>query len=743
MSNIPETGRTPRVAIRLIAIQILVLSLLLTLGGRLWYLQIRNGQEYTEKASENHVQKVVAPAVRGTIMDANGVPIADNETRLVVSVSRTELLRQKDGAEAVLARLADVLGLPHKAVSDRVRLCDSQTPQPCWNGSPYQPIPITDKTTTQQALQIMERREEFPGVTAEPTAVRRYPAPGGANTAQVLGYLSPVTDEEIAEREKSGRAPLQRSDQVGRSGLERTYDTELRGTAGVTGYQVDNLGRVVGTAEKSAAVPGSTLVTSLDARVQKVAEDELVKAMKEARKQHDHNTNRNYVADSGAVVVMEAKTGRVVAMASAPAYDPNVWVGGIDAKAYQRLTGKKSNLPLLNRAIQGQAAPGSIFKVVSTAAAVQAGHPADGNYECSSSFNLGGQIFKNFESQSHGSISLGRALEVSCDTVFYRLAYDEWKKDGGNVPKKNAKDWFYRTAHDFGLGARTGIDLPSEVTGRVPDRKWKKDYYALLKDSWCEQAKSKKKDYATQIARENCAEGFKMRAGDSVNYSIGQGDTLVTPIQMASIYAAISNGGTLHRPTVGKAVISPDGKTVKEIKPRAAGRLPIDRKTLVYMDDALEGVATRGTAAWRFGGWPQKEIPMHAKTGTAEVYGKQTTSWFATYTDEYAIVMTISQGGTGSGASGPAVRNIYNALYGVSEDGKTDRKRALLPRPKTGLPEVNADGTIDTPKLKPWKPVPAGSAVPTDDRAALSPERRGRPAGGTTPPAAPTARKTP
>src|SRR5690606_13131198 len=185
----------------------------------------------------------------------------------------------------------------------------------------------------------------------------------------------------------------------------------------------------------------------------------------------------------------------------------------------------------------------------------------------------------------------------------------------------------------------------------------------------------------------------------SVNYSIGQGDTLVTPIQMASIYAAISNGGTMHAPTVGKAVISPDGRTVTEIKPEAQGKLPMTKTTLKRIDEALEGVATRGTAAWRFGGWPQDKIPMHAKTGTAEVYGKQTTSWFATYTEDYAIVMTIAQGGTGSGASGPAVRNIYNALYGVSPDGEIDKKKALLPTPQKKLPAIRTDGTIASPKI--------------------------------------------
>ncbi|MFJ7132153.1 penicillin-binding protein 2 [Streptomyces fungicidicus] len=724
MTNIPETGRSTRVQVRLVVIQVLVISLLGTLGGRLWYLQIREGDQYAKEASGNHVQQVVQPAVRGSILDARGVALADNETRLVVSASRTELLKMKDDGKAVLTKLAGVLGMDPEEVMLKVRLCDAETPQPCWNGSPYQPIPITDEATAKQALQIRERAEDFPGITAEPQALRRYASPGKANTAQVLGYLSPVTDEEITQAEDTS-SPYLRSDMVGRSGLERQYDKQLRGKAGVTRYEVDNLGRVIGEAEADPAEAGANLVTSIDSRVQRIAEYELNEAMKAARKEMDRNTNRTYEADSGAVVVMEAKTGRVVAMASNPTYDPNAWVGGISAKDYATLTGKKSNYPLLNRAIQGQSAPGSIFKVIPTAAAIQAGYSFEGPYNCSSSYSIGGQVFKNFESQNHGPISLGRALEVSCDTVFYALSHEEWKRDGGNKPKKNAHDWFYKTAHQFGLGEETGIDLPNEVTGRVPDRQWKLDYWKANKDVWCKTGK-KDGSYAERIAYENCLEGNRLRAGDSVNYSIGQGDTLVTPIQMATIYSAISNGGTLYNPTVGKAVISPDGKTVTEIEPEAHGKLPTSKKTLAQMDEALEGVATRGTAAWRFGGWPQDEIPMHAKTGTAEVYGKQTTSWFATYTKEYSIVMTISQGGTGSGASGPAVRNIYNALYGVSESGEIDKKKALLPTPQKNLPKVRTDGTIKSPKVSkdPAKdraasPSPdAGSTTPQEDPAA-------------------------
>lgn len=703
MSNIPETGRTPRVQIRLVIIQVLVFSLLLTLGGRLWYLQIRNGQEYTDEAKNNHVQQVVQPAVRGSILDARGVPLADNETRLVVSASRTELMRMKDDGKGVLTRLAGVLGMKPKDVMDKVRLCDSKTPQPCWNGSPYQPIPVTDEATTQQALQIRERAEDFPGITAEPTAVRRYSGPGRTNTAQVLGYLSPVTDEEI-EKAKDTDSPFLRSDQVGRSGLERTYDKALRGKAGVTRYEVDNLGRVIGQAEKDESQSGANLVTSIDARVQSVAEYEFNEAMKAARLENDRNTGENYKADAGAVVVMENKTGRIVSMASQPTYDPNAWVGGISGKDYTRLTSKNSNYPLLNRAIQGQAAPGSIFKVISSTAAVNAGYEFDGDYPCPSSYSVGGQVFKNFESRGYGSISLGRALEVSCDTVFYGLAHREWQKDGGIKPKKKPADWFYRTAHQFGLGKETGIDLPNEVTGRVPDRQWKQSFWEANKDAWCKQGK-KDGTYVEKIAYEGCLEGNRMRAGDSVNYSIGQGDTLVTPIQMATIYAAIANGGTLYNPTIGKAVISADGKTVEQIKPKSHGKLPMDARTRSQIDEALAAVTTRGSAAWRFGGWPQDKIPMHAKTGTAEVYGKQTTSWFVSYTEDYTIIMTIAQGGTGSGASGPAVRKIYEAMYGLDEEGNQNLKKALLPKPQKALPKIQADGSIDAPTIKPYEPV--------------------------------------
>lgn len=527
----------------------------------------------------------------------------------------------------------------------------------------------------------------------------------------MLGYLSPVTDDEI-QKAKDTDSPHLRSDQVGRSGIERTYDRQLRGKAEVTSYEVDNLGRVMGQTKSDPGIAGSTLVTSIDARVQAVAEYELQQAMKVVRNETDNITGRKYEADSGAVVVMEAKTGRIVAMASQPDYDPNAWVGGISGADYAKLTSKGSNYPLLNRAIQGMAPAGSIFKVVSASAAVRAGYKFNDKYNCSSSYSLGGRSFANFESKGHGPITLGEALKFSCNTVFYALGHKEWQRDGGLSPKKDAHDWFYRTAREFGLGSETGIDLPNEVKGRIPDRQWKQSFWAANKNSWCKQGK-RGGTYVEQIAYESCLEGNQLKAYDSINFAIGQGDVLVTPIQMATAYSAISNGGTLYNPTVGKAVISPDGKRVEMIKPQSHGRLPIGAQTVADLDKGLRMVVEPGgTAAWRFGGWPQDKIPMHAKTGTAQVYGKQTTSWLATYTKDFTIVMTISQGGTGSGASGPAVRNLYNALYGLTMDGKYDPKKALLPAPEAKLPKINPDGSIESPEIRPYVPPSAEELEP-------------------------------
>ncbi len=357
------------------------------------------------------------------------------------------------------------------------------------------------------ALQIMERREDFPGVTAELTAVREYPQPLGANAAHELGYLGPVTDEELAARavanDRRGarnETVLQGTDLIGRAGLEREYDDDLRGRPGVRTLTVDHEGGVSGVLSETQPTPGNYLVTTIDAEVQAEAEKQLHAAIMRARQTGD--INKGYAtklkADSGAVVVMDVRTGGIVAMASWPTYDPNIWVGGISGKDYKAITSKKNHYPNQSRAFQGEFAPASTFKAVTLPAAVRAGYSVNGSYNCPSSYSIGGAPKRNYESQGYGVISMLRAIQVSCDTVFYKFAYETWLRMGGLNAKKKAKDPFTEMAKAFGLGRPTGLDLPSESDGRIADRAWKRAYWKATKDFYCAKAKTGYPEVARQ-----------------------------------------------------------------------------------------------------------------------------------------------------------------------------------------------------------------------------------------------------
>ncbi|WP_406046854.1 penicillin-binding protein 2 [Kribbella sp. NBC_00889] len=658
--------------LRLFVIGVLVFSLLCTLFARLWYMQVMSNDDYTQAATQNHTRQVLVPAPRGTIVDAAGRTLVGNRVSLVITVDRSVLAKLPDSQQnAVLARLAKVLRQKPKDLKARTMLCGepgASKPPACWNGTPYQPIPVAKDVSEQVAIEVMERREDFPGVAAESQTLRAYPEPYKVNAAHLLGYLSPITTEELEALDKAGQDSVpHRSDLVGRAGVERTYDNLLRGTPGVKDVIVDAVGYTTGIQKQTAPVPGATLVTSIDARIQASVETQLKSAIMTARKQTDPVTKRKYVADSGAAVVLDTKTGRVVAMASYPTYDPGVWVGGITQRELDALYSTKSGTPLVSRALQGQLAPGSTFKPITTAAAMGAGYSPKTRLDCSSYFEVGNRRFKNYESASYGMIGFDQALALSCDTFFYRIAYALWLKEGGNSTDVNTHDPLVEMAKKFGLGTPTGVDLPGEVSGRIADRKWKKEYYDSQKDYYCKLAQNPPAGtsaFLKQFSREFCVDGYKYRAGDAVNFAIGQGDTTLTPLQLASVYAALSNGGTLYEPRVVQSWIGANGKK-HEIKPTVKAKLPVPSSTLRYIDKALQETVKSGTAAWKFNGFPVDQIPVRAKTGTAEVYGKQTTSWLASYTDRYAVVMMLSQAGTGSGAGGDAVRKIYETLYNI------------------------------------------------------------------------------
>jgi penicillin-binding protein 2 len=263
-------------------------------------------------------------------------------------------------------------------------------------------------------------------------------------------------------------------------------------------------------------------------------------------------------------------------------------------------------------------------------------------------------------------------------------------------------------AKRFGFGKPTGIDLPGEASGRIADREWKLAYWKANKGYYCKLGKKPGNDFIHVFAREFCVDGYTYRAGDAVNFSIGQGDTLVTPLQSARAYAALANGGTLWQPHIGKAIVAPDGSLVKRIGPKVVRHVHVSQKTLRYIDTALMGTAKTGTMAWKFIDFPLDKIRIRSKTGSAEVYGKQSTSWVASYNKQYVVVMMVSQAGTGSGTSGPAVRKIWEALYGV-HGMQVNKARAALPgaKPPSALPVFARDGEIlppvdrSTPARKP------------------------------------------
>ena len=696
-------GAAHRSRLRLVVIQALVFSLFATLAVRLYYLQVVGGEEYAARAAAQSVREVVVQPQRGLVVDAQGRPLVTNRRSWVVSVDRSVLERMtRQQRDRLVDRLAGVVQARPRAVEARLRTCGEprSTPGVCWNGSPVQPVPVVRDVPERVALRILEQPEDFPSVVVDRQTVRAYPRPFGINLAHVLGYLSPVTDDELDRSEAAGDRSVNGASSVGRAGVEREYDEWLRGMPGYRRVAVDSMGRVLGNDGEVQSQPGDTLVTTIDAKVQGVVERQLADAIRVARRTYDPVTRKFYVADSGAAIVMEADTGRIVAMASRPTYDPGVWVGGITKRQLARLYSTKAGNPLLGRATQGQFAPGSTWKPIMAVGALENGYSAGDRLNCSSGLQVGNRWFKNYESASYGYIDFAQALQLSCDTFFYRVGLRFWQQYGSDETDVESRDPLVEEAKEFGFGRATGVDLPGEASGRIADRHWKRAYWKAMRGYYCQMDRrgTAPNPFLKLFSHEFCLEGDHYRAGDAVNFSIGQGDTMVTPLQLARAYAALANGGTLYAPRIGKAVVASDGTVMKRIQPRAVGRVDASPATLRYVDAALKGTAKVGTIAWRFGGFPLDEVPVRAKTGSAEVYGKQSTSWVASYTDDYVVVMMVSQGGTGSGTSGPFVREIWEALYGV--DGERVRpERAAIPgtTPPEGLPRFQQDGSILPP----------------------------------------------
>ena len=684
-----------RSRLNLLVFQILVISLMVALFGRLFYLQVAAGPKYRDAALSIQSRDVIYPATRGLIVDSSGVPLALNKVGLAITIDRIAMDQQPDNGVVVMKRLSKLLKLKYRDIYRNTRLC-GELPKGqragCWTGSRYQPIPITKEADPDTALQIVERSDQFPGVDAEPIAIRNYPGIVGLNAAHVLGYVGPLTESDLA---KGNGKQYFRSESIGKSGLEYSYDSYLRGTPGIKTLIVDRKEAITAQGQNTASIPGNHLVTSLDARLQAAVEVALADAVLRGRA-------NGYTSDSGAAVVMDVRNGQVLAIASYPTYDPNAFEKGLTVQQASDLYSESKAVPALSRAMQGLFAPASTFKSVSVIAAASAGYNLNASYNCPSEVQVGDRAFQNFESKSQGVMSLEKAIAVSCDTIWYRIAFDEWLRDGGLRPKSNPNDYFFKAAQSFNITQRVGIDVPSESTSRLADRAYKKSWYQQNKDFYCNYTdratKAQQTPFLVLLAKENCVDGDKIRAGDAVNFSIGQGDTVVTPLKLTQMYAAIGNGGTIWQMMLGKAIVKTDGTVIKTMSPKKLGKLTASKSTLKFLQRALREVTISGTGAGAFSGFP---ISVSGKTGTAEVFGrnlngslKDNTSWFASYAPtekpRYAVVMMVSQGGFGASTSGVGVRKIYEALFGVSAN-KIVPGAALFPdgKPPVKLPRIS------------------------------------------------------
>jgi penicillin-binding protein 2 len=673
---------------RLLGVTLIVMALLITLGVRLWDVQVKSHKSYVALANDDRLRDIIEPSVRGQIYSDTGTPLVTDSASLTVTVNMA-VVDQETDATAELNRLAKLLGISAKTMQEKVRVCTVGVSQPCWQGSPYQPIPVAEHVSDQMALQVLEDKKEFPGITADVQPQVYYEQPISTDMAQILGYLQPITSQEVAKLHipVTGFSGV---DLVGQSGLESQYDSELRGTAGVDEVAVNAAGQVTSTIKNTKAVAGDDLVTSINPQVQEATENALKDAIESAQ------AAGNQDATSGAAVV-ETTSGRVVAMASYPTYNPSVWTNGINEKQFKQLFGTGNGEPILERATQGVYPPGSTWKVTTLTAGIKYGDSLYSDYDCPAATNVGGHVFNN-DFGNGGEMSLHQALVLSCDTIFYNMGYQIWQTDNRKydtvTSPKFPVQFEQKIEMQWGFGKPTGVDLPGENQGQIPTREW---LYYFWKDNaytgqdWCKNGKEFG-SYVQQIEWDDCHYGNVWEPGQAIIASIGQGYVGVTPLQLANGYAALANGGTLYSPRIGEELISPRGKVTK-ITPPVIGHLPASKTTLAYIRSALQGVVTSGTAAGTFGGFPLNQVCVAGKTGTAQVFGKNSTSNFASFAPcndpKYVVVMMIPDAGYGADASGPAVRKIWDAIYGL-EGQKAALPHGTLP----GLPGMNSAGQI-------------------------------------------------
>jgi penicillin-binding protein 2 len=614
---------------------VITLALFCALFARLWYLQVAATSEYAAAAQSNSVRVVNEPPIRGRILDAKGKVLVDNRIANVITIDR----KLSDAKRAmVVNRLAELLAVPAETI--RKKLADPRV-------SPYTAVPVAVDVEYDDLAYVSEHREDFPGVRAEPVAIRRYRE--GSVAAHVLGYVGEINEAELTAQPPSGRYEL--GDTIGKAGVELTFEADLRGEPGTERVEVDASGRVLRTLSTKRPTPGHDVKLTLDLDVQKLAEDSLAQGIVAAQNTQDKSYKKGFktlAAPAGSVIVLDANTGSVAAMASFPTYDPNAFSNGIPTPLWQGLNDPRNHYPLVDRAISGQYAPGSTFKLVTALAGMNSGVMPEnktiddrGRYAYPTDPK---RFFTNDNQARYGRVNLARAMTVSSDVYFYTIGGDLYYRQRHGLP---GGDELQNTARELGFGKVTGIGLPNEASGRVPDAAWKQKVHDERPDAF---------PYPDWLP------------GDNIQSAIGQGDMLVTPIQLANAYATFANNGTLREPRLASEVQAASSRKIRDLAPitkRAPVRMPGRSTLLTGFTGAAEDA--RGTAARVFAGFPKGLVA--GKTGTAQVQGKQPTSLFVGMTPaaapRYVVLAVIEEGGYGSETAGPIVRRIMQGLNNI------------------------------------------------------------------------------
>jgi len=603
---------------RIAVVGVIVVSMFAALVARLWYLQVMAPSTFTTAARENSVRLVHVDPPRGRLLDRKGHVLVDNRVANTVTVERTATGADLDHE---LAPLAVLLGVSEADL--RKRMADPRF-------SPYKAVPVAQDVAEDVVIAIREHQDEYPHVKAVELPVREYPL--GTVGAHVLGYVGEINADELANKKSAG---YRLGDRIGKTGAEAAFESLLRGTPGIEKFAVDSRGVVLRSLGADDPVPGSDVQLTLDVDIQKAAEESLQQGIAAARASYDRESKKNFLAPAGATVVLDARDSSIVAMASYPTFNPNDFLNGIRPDVYAALTNPASAFPLQNRAVGAQYAPGSTFKLVTALAALQEGLiTPTSTYDDAGFVQVGNRQFRNALGRSFGRVNLARALAVSSDSFFYSLGFRFWRLPGARA------DGIQSAARTLGLDSATHVNLPGEQPGRVPDAAWKKRVH-----------EQKPKLFPD-------AHWFP---GDNVNLAVGQGDVLVTPLQLANVYATFANGGTPNQPHLNSA---------DEVDARQPLSLVAANRAAV-LDGLRAAVADKsGTAYEAFAGFPLDKFPVYGKTGTAQVHGKQDTSLFAGFVTgpdgvPYVVVTVVEEAGFGATIAAPIVRRIMQTIIGV------------------------------------------------------------------------------